>query len=71
MKSVILSKWLTALLAYLLVQNVLAIEVNPEDESGLIETFHEPPQMTDMYLSDSFPPRCCQDRGLGHDGLLR
>lgn len=43
MKSVILSRWLTALLACLIVQNVVAIEVNPDDESGLIQTFCESP----------------------------
>lgn len=30
-----MSRWLATLLACLLIQNVIAIEVNPEDESGL------------------------------------
>lgn len=31
-----MSRWLATLLACLLIQNVIAIEVNPEDESGFI-----------------------------------
>jgi hypothetical protein len=36
MRSVIISRWLATLLAGLLIQNALAIEVNPEDESGFV-----------------------------------
>ncbi|KGO43269.1 Six-hairpin glycosidase [Penicillium expansum] len=35
MRPVIMSRWLTTFLACLLIQNVLAIEVNPEDETSL------------------------------------
>lgn len=39
MKPVISFRWFTALLTYILVQNALAIDVNPEDESKFILIF--------------------------------
>lgn len=64
MRPVILSRLLTAFLAVLLVQNAFAIEVNPEDESGFISYAVQSRQMTYMYLPDSLPQRCRQDRRL-------
>jgi hypothetical protein len=70
MRPVILSGWLTALCIYLLVRNVVAIDVNPDDESTLILHDTGLPQMTYIYVPDSLSQRCRQDCGLYHDGLL-